>query len=181
MKRSLALFAIATLTVLVAGCSPSPSNGSSSGPGVEEGTQSADGAETPGPDESQESSGSGARLNVDCAQILDATVVKVLHDGGWVGTPQSPWELGEVSLEAGVLCEWQAREGDPMLYGWAKLSPTEATQVSGWLAAEGWAAADDAGLTVFTTADSEAAFILEGSEQLKYSSTLDGARAVRAP
>ena len=116
----------------------------------------------------------GAQLHDRCAlelyvvpQLLDALV--------------RSFTAGGLRLSEGVLCEWSAEEGEPMRYGWARVTSSEVSQLSAWLLEEGLEKQDADGETLFTDPDTGETYLVTDAEELRYSSTLDGARAVQAP
>lgn len=120
-------------------------------------------------------------LQADCADIVSADVARTLNDAGWTASAVSPWTIDELSLAEGMLCEWTAEEGDPMSYGWAQGTAEEGEQAREWLAGNGWVAQQEEGATVFTDDGSGSVYIVSDSHEIRFSTTLDGARAVRAP
>lgn len=170
MARHLALIALSAAVLAVSGCTAAGE--------AEAETE----VEAPAPEVSLPTEEDVQEyLAVDCASIVSADVVKVLHDGGWAAEAQSPWKVGDVTLSDGMLCEWSAAEGDPMSYGWAQGTADEAAQIREWLESEGWTAQEAEGGVVFADPSSTLAYIVGESGEIRFSSTLDGAQAVRAP
>lgn len=68
-----------------------------------------------------------------------------------------------------------------MRYGWARVTSSELSQLSAWLLEEGLEKQDADGETLFTDPGTGETYLVTDTDELRYSSTLDGARAVQAP
>lgn len=165
-----ALVPLAVYIALLSGCTAAPEP---------------DATESPAPAPSLElpsESDIADHLEVSCADIIPADLASTLNNGGFDASDPQPWPADRPTFADGQICEWTDGASEPALFGWARATAEEIEAAQAHLDSEEWSSEQgDAEAIVYLAPDAERAFIFSPNGDVRYGSTLEGAKSVSPP